>query len=112
MFNIVLDDVERKRYESSIQELKDRCPEIMKRKIPEANVQQAFVKDAVEHFSRNKKDLNILCVGCYEDTAYEALKAKGYNVTGIDPFINIDLNSFIAQSRPRNHLLISFFPLL
>jgi len=32
MFNIVLDDVERKRYESSIQELKDRCPEIMKRK--------------------------------------------------------------------------------
>jgi glycosyltransferase involved in cell wall biosynthesis/SAM-dependent methyltransferase len=97
LFNIVLDDVERKRYEQDVIELKEKCPQMMGRKIMEANVQQAFVKAAVEHFSKGKANPNILCVGSFEDTAYETLKAKGYNIIGIDPTSNVDLEKFYNE---------------
>jgi SAM-dependent methyltransferase len=70
---------------------------MMERKIPQANVQQAFVKAAVEHFSEGKKNLNVLCIGSFEDTAYGALKTKGYNIVGIDPVVNMDLETFFNQ---------------
>jgi GT2 family glycosyltransferase/SAM-dependent methyltransferase len=96
-YNIALDDTERQRYSNDIEEMKRTVPEIMSKKIAEANVQQAFVKSAVEHFSEGKKDLNILCIGSYEDTAYETLIKKGYLITAIDPVINSDLNEYFKK---------------
>jgi SAM-dependent methyltransferase len=78
-------------------EMKKLVPDIMRLKIEEANVQQAFVKSAVEHFSDGKKNLNILCIGSFEDTAFETLKYKGYSITAIDPILNTDLNGFIKK---------------
>jgi SAM-dependent methyltransferase len=97
MYNISLDATERLRYLSDIIEMKETVPEIMSLKIEEANVQQAFVKSAVEHFSDGKKNLNILCIGSFEDTAFETLKYKGYSITAIDPILNTDLNGFIKR---------------
>ena len=96
-FNTALDDVERARYSSDIEEMKEITPEIMQKKIAEANVQQAFVKSAVEHFAGGKKNLNILCVGSFEDTAYETLRKKGYSITAIDPAIDMDLDTFYRK---------------
>jgi SAM-dependent methyltransferase len=97
LYNIALDDTERQRYSNDIEEMKRTVPEMMSRKIAEANVQQAFVKSAVEHFSEGKKKLNILCIGSYEDTAYETLIKKGYLITAIDPVIDSDLNEFFKK---------------
>jgi SAM-dependent methyltransferase len=97
LYNIALDDTERQRYSNDIEEMKRTVPEIMSKKIAEANVQQAFVKSAVEQFSEGKKKLNILCIGSYEDTAYETLIKKGYLITAIDPVIGSDLNEFFKK---------------
>jgi len=98
LFNIALDDTERERYSHDIEEMRKTVAEIMSKKIAEANVQQAFVKSSVEHFSDGKKNLNILCIGSYEDTAYETLIKKGYLITAIDPVIDRDLNEFFKKS--------------
>jgi SAM-dependent methyltransferase len=97
LFNIALDDVERSRYSNDVQEMKQKVPEMMSKKIAEANVQQAFIKSAVEHFSKGQQNLNILCVGSFEDTAYETLRAKGYSITAIDPAIDVDLSAFYQR---------------
>ena len=94
LFNVALDNVERSRYSPDVQEMTEVVPEIMSKKIAEANVQQAFVKSTVEHFSNGRKNLNILCVGSFEDTACETLKAKGYSITAIDPAVDMDLSTF------------------
>lgn len=90
--NIILDNKQREKYASVIEELKSLCPETISRKIPEANVQQAFVFDMVGHLVT--KNASILSVGCFEDTAYEALLKKGYVVLGIDPAVNVSLEQF------------------
>lgn len=97
LFNVALDDVERARYSSDVEEMKACVPEIMQKKIAEANVQQAFVKSAVEYFAGGKKGLNILCVGSFEDTAYETLRKKGHAITAIDPAIDMDLDAFCRK---------------
>ncbi len=91
-FNRILDDSSRIEYESSIQELKRLAPKIIAKKIPRANVQQAFVFDAVKAFINRQG--KILCVGGFEDTACYALQALGYPITNIDPVLNGDLNTF------------------
>jgi hypothetical protein len=91
-FNRILDDQAREEYANAIQTLFKTSPEMMKRKIPRANVQQGFVLDTVRNFA--KANSKILSVGCFEDTAYEALLKLGYKVEGIDPGINHDLNAF------------------
>ena len=96
LFNVALDNIERSRYARDIDEMTDLVPDRMCKKIAEANVQQAFVKSAVEHFSGGRKDLRILCVGSFEDTAYETLIAKGYSITAIDPAVDMDLSTFYA----------------
>jgi SAM-dependent methyltransferase len=94
--NIILNDAQREKYQPVIEELFALCPETMQRKIPRANVQQAFVLDTVRRLSTPSSKL--LCVGSYEDTACEALIKLGYNVVAIDPAINMSLDTFFQQA--------------
>ena len=58
-------------------------------------MQQAFVKAQVERLATLKS--KVLCVGYNSDTAYFALKKKGYDIEGIDPLYNMDLDGFYQQ---------------
>jgi len=95
--NRILDNTARVQYESVISELFELVPDMMSRKIPEANVQQAFVFDTVQNFATQFKSPKILCVGSYEDTAAASLKKLGYKLKEIDPVINYDLNKFFHK---------------
>ena len=94
--NIILTDTQRQKYQPVIDELFALCPETMQRKIPRANVQQAFVLDTVRQLS--SLTFKLLCVGSFEDTACESLIKLHYNVQAIDPAINTDLNTFFQQA--------------
>lgn len=87
MYNKLLTDKERFFYEDTLKEIFLYCPETIKNKVPEANVQQAFVLDTVKKFSN--KLSKILCVGAYEDTASETLSKLNYDITEIDPLDSI-----------------------
>jgi SAM-dependent methyltransferase len=76
----------------------EALPEMMSRKIPEANVQQAFVVDVVHNILVKKPDARILCVGAFEDTATNFLGSKGVVITNIDPVENVDLDKFYDRS--------------
>lgn len=91
-FNRILDDKARDEYASAIEALHLLSPEMIKRKIPRANIQQAFVFNAVRHFYRS--GFKVLCVGSHEDTAWDALKAIGIPIEDIDPVKDYDLNAF------------------
>ncbi|MBU1935138.1 FkbM family methyltransferase, partial [Patescibacteria group bacterium] len=93
-FNRILDNKARELYNPIIAKLFTLAPEMMARKIPEANVQQAFVLDTVERFAAGITNPRLLCVGCYEDTAVASLKVLGYRIDEIDPALNYDLNTF------------------
>ncbi len=97
-FNRILDNTAREQYRQVIQLLCKLCPDEMSRKIPEANVQQAFVFETVRQLSARMKNPRILSVGCYEDTAFIGLQKKGMEAEGIDPLLNYDLSTF--RTRP------------
>jgi SAM-dependent methyltransferase len=69
----------------------------MSRKIPEANIQQAFVFETVRNLSRQFQQPRILSVGSYEDTACIGLQKTGIAVDGIDPVLNYDLSTFLTK---------------
>jgi hypothetical protein len=95
-FNTILNSDARRHYSPAIATLFALAPEMMKRKIAEANVQQGFMLSAVLQLCRDFPRTKILCVGSYEDTAYESLLKIGVRVDGIDPNVNgIDLEQFI-----------------
>jgi SAM-dependent methyltransferase len=94
-FNFILDDAARRRYAPVIAFLHSLAPELMARKIPAANIQQAFVFDAVRALA--PADAKILSVGSFEDTACVALKMVGVAVDEIDPVLNYDLGDFIER---------------
>ena len=94
-YNRILDDAARRMYAPIISFLHSIAPEAMARKIEAANVQQAFVFDAVQSLSPD--GAKILCVGSFEDTACFALKAIGVEMDEIDPVINYDLNDFVGR---------------
>ncbi len=105
MKNRILTNKDRKKYKKLIEDMYITIPDMMSRKIPEANVQQAFAVDMVKsYYSENK---SILCVGDYEDTAYEYLKATGYNVVGISPEHNYDLHTFITKVNQKFDIIFS-----
>ncbi len=84
--NILLNDTQREKYKYIIELLTELCPKLIERKIARANVQQAFVYDMVYELAIKNDDWsNFLCVGCHEDTAYEALSKKHFRIGGIDP---------------------------
>lgn len=85
-WNKILTDEDRKELNPIILNMRRKLPEMMGRKIPEADVQQAFVVRSVLELVPNGL-AKILCVGAYEDTAYEFLKLDKYvNILGIDPY--------------------------
>lgn len=91
--NKILGDRDRTELAPLIADMFARCPEMMARKYPAANVQQAFVLNEVSKLQPSKI-LPMLCVGSAEDTAAEYLKVSGYNVIGIDPEINVSLAEY------------------
>lgn len=95
--NRILDDKARIEYSTTIAKLFELAPDMMARKIAEANVQQAFVFDAVQFFASSLSSPKILCVGSYEDTAAASLKQIGFQFKEIDPAINYDLNKFFRK---------------
>lgn len=103
--NIVLDNEQREAYAHAIGDLKALCPETTSRKIPEANIQQAFIYDTVKMLVN--KDDSILSVGCFEDTAYEALLKNGYPVVGIDSAVNVPLKDFCIATDKRFDVVFS-----
>lgn len=95
--NRILDDAARAQYKPAIEKLFTLLPELMARKIPEANVQQAFVFDTVHKFAAKFAAPKILCVGSYEDTAAAGLKQIGYQMAEIDPVLNYDLEEYFNR---------------
>jgi SAM-dependent methyltransferase len=93
-FNRILDNVAREEYSPVIEQMNNFVPRMMSRKIPEADVQQAFVLDSVYKFAKKKSHPKILCVGSYEDTAAASLKMMGYRLEEIDPALNYDLDAY------------------
>ncbi len=109
-FNRVLDAEAREELAPQVERLFSLVPETMERKIPEANVQQAFMLDAVETLASRFDSPRILSVGCREDTAFEALLKLGYKVDGIDPLLNQDLEGFYRshpEARGRYHIVFA-----
>jgi SAM-dependent methyltransferase len=96
-FNRILDNEARRLYKHSIKALYKIIPEWMGRKNKKANVQQGFVLDTVVKLSKNRRNQRIMSVGCFEDTAYGALKILGYDVVGIDPVLNYDLDTYLSK---------------
>lgn len=103
LFNRILDNTARRQYADVIKLLCQLCPDEMSRKIPEANIQQAFVFETVRNLSRRFGQPRILSVGCYEDTAFLALQKLGINAEGIDPILNYDLTTFISKPGVREN---------
>jgi SAM-dependent methyltransferase len=94
-FNRILDNRARLEHGDTIKRLFQVAPQTMARKIQEANVQQAFVADATIHFARRCAGApRILCVGAFEDTATEIIRAEGLEPEEIDPTFNHDLDTF------------------
>jgi len=96
-FNRILDNDARKMYKPVIDGLFDLLPDMMSRKIPEANIQQAFVLDTVLKHLPNHETPKILCVGSYDDTAAAAMKRYGFRIDEVDPVLNYDLNTFMGK---------------
>ena len=96
-FNRILDNAARHQYKPVIDELNDLLPGMMTRKIPEANIQQAFVLDTVCKFASGLKSPEMLCIGSYDDTSAAALKKYGYRMDEVDPVLNYDLNTFMQK---------------
>lgn len=95
--NRILDNTARSQYKTTIDFLFTYFPELMSKKIPEANIQQAFNLDTAVRFSKNFENPNILAVGSFEDTAVEALKILDYSIYDIDPIVNYDLQTFLNK---------------
>lgn len=95
--NKILNNNERLIYKPTIEFLCKQFPEFIAKKIPEANVQQAFVLDTTVRLSNSFNKPKILAVGSFEDTAVEALKTLNFQIDDIDPILNYDLGTFITK---------------
>jgi SAM-dependent methyltransferase len=96
-FNRILDNAARELYHPAIEFLFEAVPEMMKRKIPAANIQQAFVFDTVVRLNAGATNSKLLCVGSFEDTAAASLKEVGFRLEEVDPLLNYDLETFCAR---------------
>ncbi len=96
--NRILTDKDRADLQTTIELMWEKCPDMMSRKIPEANVQQAFILQWVGDLLKLAPTLDVLSVGCFEDTAFETMKRIGYeHVVGIDPVYGYDLHKFVLN---------------
>jgi SAM-dependent methyltransferase len=98
-FNTILDDHARRHYEPATRTLWALAPEMMARKIAAANVQQSFMLAAVLVLAKDLPRSQLLSVGCYEDTAYEAIRQMAIPIRGIDPNVDgLDLSTFVKEN--------------
>lgn len=104
ILNKILNNKEREFYKNSINELFLLCPETIKRKIPEANVQQAFVLETTKLLLNENNE--ILSIGSFDDTASESLIKLEFNVTEIDPSINYDLHTYYVNNKEKRFDII------
>jgi len=95
--NRILDKSARELYKPTIDKLFELLPDMMSRKIPEANVQQAFVLDTVLRSLSRFSHPRLLCIGSYDDTAAAALKIMGRRIAEVDPVLNYDLSTFCSR---------------
>lgn len=95
--NNILDDKAREIFRNAVDVMFDHLPDLMSRKIAEANVQQAFVLDTVYKLAGEIDNARILCVGSFEDSAAATLKLLGFTIDEIDPMINYDLATFLTK---------------
>jgi hypothetical protein len=103
--NVILNDVYREKYAKTIEYFYEKFPTLMQRKIPRANIQQAWMYNKVLEFSNT--DSHVLCVGNHEDTAYYALRSKMPNLIGIDPLFDYDLASYRQQTPQKFNIVFS-----
>ena len=97
-YNRILDDAARELYRTTIAKLFQMLPDLMARKIPRANVQQAFALDTVARLAASLgPDAKLLCVGSYEDSACWGLKRLGHRIEEVDPVMNYDLAEFLSR---------------
>ena len=95
--NKLLNQKEFANYQNSLSLLQEHCPEMLSRKIPQANIQQAFTLQTA--LDLTPKGGLVLSAGSWEDTATETLKKLGYNVTDVDPMINSDLKTYFDNNQ-------------
>ncbi len=95
--NRILDNSARELYAPIVSKLFEIVPDMMAHKIPEANVQQAFVLDTVYKFAAVLPAPKLLCIGSYDDTAAASLTRLGFRLEEIDPVLNYDLNTFFHK---------------
>lgn len=96
-FNMILNNNARKLYEPVVKHLLKLVPKTMAKKIPEANVQQAFVFDTVYRHLGDYEKPKVLSVGSFEDTASMSLIKMGVEVEEIDPMFNYYLQEFFTK---------------
>jgi SAM-dependent methyltransferase len=95
--NRILDNDARKIYQPAVDLFTEHFPNLIKKKIAEANVQQAFVFDTSVNFSQQFSNPKILAVGAFEDTAAEGLRLLNFEIDFIDPILNYDIETFISK---------------
>jgi SAM-dependent methyltransferase len=84
----------------ALSDLQLHAPEMLSRKIPRANIQQAFALDTAERVISRYPEARVLAVGSYEDTAAATLRSKGYRLDEIDPNVNgLDLQTFYGYDQ-------------
>jgi SAM-dependent methyltransferase len=97
-YNRVLGNADRQLYRAAIAKLFVWLPDLMSRKIPEANVQQAFALDTIVRLAPPAdQQPRILCVGSFEDSAAWGMRRIGYRIDEVDPVMNFDLNDFLQR---------------
>lgn len=100
--NNILDDDARQIFEPAINFFRCHLTELLSKKIPEANVQQAFVFDTSVRLSKDFKSPRVLAIGAYEDTAAEALRLLGFDLEFVDPILNYDLHTYLSKPSVKN----------
>jgi SAM-dependent methyltransferase len=94
-FNKLLDDESRASYAPVVARLRELAPDVLARKIPRANIQQAFALDTSHRFLSGLHEARILAVGSFEDTAVASLRAEGFVLDEVDPEVNgLDLGGY------------------
>jgi Methyltransferase domain. len=97
VFNRILDDTAARSYRPAIDYLFQHMPELMARRTPAANVQQAFVLDAVVRFVAGNRHPVILSIGDCQDVVVGCLQRSGYAVEEVDPLVNYALSMYMTK---------------
>jgi hypothetical protein len=90
--NKILKQTEVDAYKSTYDLMFETSNEMSKRKIFTSLIQHAQMLDYI--IQNATQEDKILCVGSYEDVVAEVLQKLGYNITNIDPILNMDLKEY------------------